>query len=116
MNKLDMDKKVAIFKALGNTTRFMIFKMIFTKSVTCSIDKNTDVSEQDAKAICVSTISSQFPYSQPAISKHLKELRLAGLVTMEKRGNKIYIEANINSVKELSECFGGLAEKYGDKT
>lgn len=105
-----MDKKVAIFKALGNTTRFMMFKMIFTKSIICSIDKNLEVTEQDAQAICVTTIATQFPYSMAAISKHLKELRLAGLVLMEKRGSKIFIEANAEVVKELSVCFGELGE------
>lgn len=35
---LNMDEKIQIFKALGNETRFEIFKNIFTGKYTCSID------------------------------------------------------------------------------
>lgn len=110
---LDMDQKVEIFKALGNKTRFMMFKAIFTKSVTCSIDKDKPYDEAEAESLCVTTLASLFDYSLPTISNHLKQLRRAGLVAMEKRGNKIYIEANVDVVKELSVCFGELASNLG---
>lgn len=109
--ELNMDQKVAVFKALGNKTRFLMFKAIFAKSVTCSIDKKGQVDEAEAEAICVSTIASMFEYAMPTISNHLKELRAAGLVTMEKRGNKIYVEANIDTLKTLNSCFSDLIEK-----
>lgn len=110
---LDMDSKVEIFKALGNKTRFMMFKAIFTKSITCSIDKSKPYDEKEAESLCVTTLASQFDYSLPTISNHLKQLRKAGLVVMEKRGNKIYIEAQSGVVKELSECFADLANNLG---
>lgn len=107
---LDMNQKVEIFKALGNQTRFMMFKAIFTKSITCSIDKSKPYDEKEAESLCVSTLASQFDFSLPTISNHLKLLRLAGLITMEKRGNKIYIEANLSAIEELSICFSELAK------
>lgn len=109
--ELNMEQKVAVFKALGNKTRFMIFKAIFTKSVTCSIDKTEQVDEAEAEAICVSTIASMFDYAMPTISNHLKELRTAGLIVMEKRGNKIYVEANVGTIKTLNSCFSDLITK-----
>ncbi len=107
--ELNMEQKVAVFKALGNKTRFLMFKAIFTKSVTCSIDdKKEHIDEAEAESICVSTIASLFDYSMPTISNHLKELRTAGLITMEKRGNKIYVEANLDTIKALNDCFTDL--------
>jgi len=35
---LNQEAKVKIFKALGNETRFSIFKNIFTGGYACSID------------------------------------------------------------------------------
>ncbi|MBT5935786.1 helix-turn-helix transcriptional regulator [Sulfurimonas sp.] len=61
---------------------------------------------------CVSTIAEHFEFSLPTISKHLKELREAKIITMEKKGNKIYIEPNIEIVRELGGCFTTLTENF----
>jgi len=109
---LDMQAKIKIFKALGNKTRFLIFKNVFTGGYTCSIDKKDPKVEVSAHATCVSTIAEHFEFSLPTISKHLKELREAKIITMEKKGNKIYIEPNIEIVRELGGCFGTLADNF----
>ena len=82
---LDMQDKIKIFKALGNETRFLIFKNIFTGGYTCSIDKKDPNAKVNSHATCVSTIAEHFDFSLPTISKHLKELRGAKIVTMEKK-------------------------------
>jgi ArsR family transcriptional regulator len=109
---LDMQQKIKIFKALGNETRFLIFKNIFTGGYTCSLDKKDPNVTVSPHATCVSTIAEHFDFSLPTISKHLKELREANIVTMEKKGNKIYIEPNIETIKELGECFTTLVENF----
>jgi len=109
---LDMQAKIKIFKALGNETRFLIFKNVFTGGYTCSIDKKDPNVEVSAHATCVSTIAEHFAFSLPTISKHLKELREANIITMEKKGNKIYIEPNIEIVRELGGCFSTLATNF----
>ena len=109
---LDMQDKIKIFKALGNETRFLIFKNVFTGGYTCSIDKKDSKVEVSAHATCVSTIAEHFNFSLPTISKHLKELREAKIITMEKKGNKIYIEPNIEIVRELGGCFATLTENF----
>ena len=103
-----MEKKIKIFKALGNETRFKIFKNIFTGGYACSIDPNQPKDDLIAQATCVSTIADHFNFALPTISRHLKELRDAGLITMTKRGNKIYVDPNIEPVKELSSCFSQI--------
>jgi ArsR family transcriptional regulator len=109
---LDMHQKIKIFKALGNETRFLIFKNIFTGGYTCSIDKKDPKVKVSPHATCVSTIAEHFEFSLPTISKHLKELREANIVTMEKKGNKIYIEPNIETVRELGGCFTTLVNNF----
>lgn len=109
---LDMQAKIKIFKALGNETRFLIFKNVFTGGYTCSIDKKDPNVKVSAHATCVSTIAEHFDFSLPTISKHLKELREAQIITMEKKGNKIYIEPNIEIVRELGGCFTTLTENF----
>jgi len=109
---LDMKQKIKIFKALGNETRFLIFKNVFTGGYTCSLDKKDSKVKVSPHATCVSTIAEHFDFSLPTISKHLKELREADIITMEKKGNKIYIEPNIGTIRELGGCFSVLVDNF----
>ncbi len=109
---LDMQQKIKIFKALGNETRFLIFKNVFTGGYTCSIDKMDPDVETSSHETCVSTIAEHFDFSLPTISKHLKELREANIITMQKKKNKIYIEPNIETIRELGSCFTTLVENF----
>jgi len=111
---LDMEQKVKIFKALGNETRFKIFKNIFTGGYACSIDKKQPKDDIIAQATCVSTIAEHFEFSLPTISRHLKELKDAKIITMTKKSNKIYIEPNPDIIKELSKCFTDLVDNYNE--
>jgi len=109
---LDMDDKIKIFKALGNETRFKIFKNIFTGGYACSIDEKQPKDDLIAQATCVTSIAEHFDFALPTISRHLKELKDAQIITMTKSKNKIYIEPNIETMKEIAECFGILVEEY----
>jgi DNA-binding transcriptional ArsR family regulator len=109
---LDMKQKIKIFKALGNETRFLIFKNVFTGGYTCSLDKKDPNVKVSPHATCVSTIAEHFDFSLPTISKHLKDLREADIITMEKKGNKIYIEPNIETIRELGSCFSVLVDNF----
>ncbi|PHQ65606.1 MAG: transcriptional regulator [Sulfurimonas sp.] len=109
---LDMNDKIKIFKALGNETRFMIFKNIFTGGYACSIDDSKPNDDIIAQATCVTSIAEHFDFALPTISRHLKELKDAKIITMTKIKNKIYIEPNIETMKEISGCFNTLVEDY----
>lgn len=111
---LDMEQKIKIFKALGNETRFLIFKNIFTGGYACSIDDSKPKDDIIAQATCVTTIAEHFDFSLPTISRHLKELKDADIIIMTKIGNKIYIKPNPEIIKELSSCFTVLVENYND--
>ena len=109
---LDMDQKIKIFKALGNETRFKIFKNIFTGGYACSIDESQPKDNMIAQATCVTSIAEHFDFALPTISRHLKELKDAQIITMTKSSNKIYIEPNIETMKEISSCFSELVENF----
>jgi len=109
---LDMDQKIKIFKALGNETRFKIFKNIFTGGYACSIDESQPKDDVIAQATCVTSIAEHFDFALPTISRHLKELKEAQIITMTKRSNKIYIEPNIETMKEIASCFSELVENF----
>jgi ArsR family transcriptional regulator len=109
---LNMDEKVKIFKALGNETRFKIFKNIFTGGYACSIDDKQPKDDLIAQATCVTTIANQFDFAMPTISRHLKELKDAKVLTMTKSKNKIYIDPNIGTMKEMAECLMKIVEDY----
>ncbi len=111
---LEMDDKIKIFKALGNKTRFLIFKNIFTGGYACSIDENKPKDDIIAQATCVTTIAKHFNFSLPTISRHLKELKDAKVIIMTKKSNKIYIEPNPEIIKELSSCFTELVNNYNN--
>ncbi|MFA5454300.1 MAG: metalloregulator ArsR/SmtB family transcription factor [Sulfurimonas sp.] len=109
---LDMQQKIKIFKALGNETRFLIFKNVFTGGYVCSIDDKNPKIETNQHATCVTTIAKHFDFSLPTISKHLQLLREANVIKMQKKANKIYIEPNIETIRELGGCFTKLVENF----
>jgi len=109
---LDMEDKIKIFKALGNETRFKIFKNIFTGGYACSIDDTKPKDDIIAQATCVTTIAEHFDFALPTISRHLKELKDAKIITMTKSKNKIYIEPNIDTIKEIAGCFDDIVNKF----
>ncbi len=109
---LNMEDKIKIFKALGNETRFKIFKNIFTGGYACSIDNSQPKDDLIAQATCVTSIAEHFDFALPTISRHLKEMRDAKIITMTKNKNKIYIEPNIQTMREIAGCFETLVDDY----
>lgn len=89
--QLDYKSQAKIFKALGNETRLNILYKVINTPLECPEGKNA----------CVGKIASEFNYSLPTISRHLKELKDAGIVKMNKVSNKIFIEANFKTIEEI---------------
>ena len=111
---LNMEDKIKIFKALGHETRFKIFKNVFTGGYACSIDESKPNDDLIAQATCVTSIAEQFDFALPTISRHLKELKDAKIINMTKSKNKIYIEPNIETMREIAGCFATLVEEFED--
>ncbi|MFV0482166.1 MAG: ArsR/SmtB family transcription factor [Campylobacteraceae bacterium] len=102
---LTLDTKVKVFKALGNDTRLMIFNNILQKPYICDDNSIEKPLTKKMEKICVSAIAEDFNFSLPTISRHLKELKDANLITMTKVSNKIFIEPNMEFITEVANCF-----------
>ena len=61
-----------------------------------------DVLRKHAGKVCVCELTPLFDVSQPTVSHHLKVLREAGLVDVERRGLWAYYYVKPDAAKELS--------------
>ncbi len=57
-------------------------------------------------------IGSGFDMSAPAISQHLKALREAGLVRVEKRGKQRMYELDIGTMYEIERWAHGMSDQW----
>lgn len=90
----------AMFKALGDPNRLAIFTFI----CCCGADVEIDEQSGDCCRVsetCVGDICCRFDVAPSTVSHHLKELRTAGLVDMERRGRWVYVTVNQNALNEL---------------
>jgi len=88
-----MDK----FAALADPTRFQIFEFI------AQGEKN------------VGEIASQFTFTLPAISQHLRRLRQAHLVRMRAEGQMRYYAVDKEGLGEIEEWLAGMKRHWDDR-
>ena len=74
----------AVFKALGDSTRFHLFLLIA---------KNPD--------ICACELLDKLAIAQTTLSHHVKILSQADLIKIEKKGRWKHYEANQEKIREL---------------
>jgi DNA-binding transcriptional ArsR family regulator len=86
------------FYALAEPTRRKILEMLASQG------------ELSASDIC-----EKFSISPPAISQHLKVLREAGLVRMEKRAQQRIYQINPDAVTELQDWARHLTELWNQR-
>jgi DNA-binding transcriptional ArsR family regulator len=77
-----------IFRALGDPSRLAIFELVRE----CCVGDSGHSPEDLRKG--VSEIASEFDLSLSTVSHHLKELRTAGLIRCERRGQHILCSVN----------------------
>lgn len=107
-------KIAAMFKALGDPTRLRIFEFLRACSSPVAIDETGDV--RPVQGPTVGEVCCQVTgvgHITSRISFHLKELRQASLITMERRGKNMICRVNHEAVALL---LGYLGEQgKGDK-
>lgn len=81
----DAQREVAQLRALGDATRWRILRTL----AACSTER------------CACDIESCFDLAQPTISHHLKVLRAAGLVRVERRGTWQYFQPERQALRAL---------------
>jgi ArsR family transcriptional regulator, arsenate/arsenite/antimonite-responsive transcriptional repressor len=94
---------VAMFKALGDPTRLRIFTFLCNCCCCVALDDETGearpVEGPTVGEVCCRITGADKVTS--TISHHLKELRIANLITMERRGKHILCGVNRDAVEAL---------------
>jgi ArsR family transcriptional regulator len=112
-----MERLAAIFKALSDRNRLEIFQTIRSCCCGCAVEPGVrndagrgdsttgDLDTEEPNLVdagnSVSEIASRFDLSLSTVSHHLKELRTAGLIICEKRGQWVYCRPNPDVLKDI---------------
>ncbi|MBS1723381.1 MAG: helix-turn-helix transcriptional regulator [Armatimonadetes bacterium] len=94
----------AMFKALGDPTRLSIFQ--FVRGCCCEVAVGEQgevrpVAGPTVGEVCCHVHGPDKPLS--SVSFHLKELRTAGLIHMDKRGKNMVCSTDRASLRRLAE-------------
>ena len=103
-----------MFKALGDPTRLRIFQ--FLRSCCCPVAVGEEGEVRPVEGPTVGEVCCQITGAEKitsTVSFHLKELRTAGLITMEKRGKNMICGINQDAVQRLADFFGEREEETG---
>lgn len=92
-----------IFKALSDRNRLAIYKLIRER---CEPGHSSSQEEIDRS---VSRIAEEFDLSLSTVSHHLKELKNAGLIRCERRGQRIYCTTEGDPLEKVAEFVGPAA-------
>ena len=105
----------AMFKALGDPTRLQIF--LFLRACCCPVAVEETGEVRPVSGPTVGEVCCQVTGVDKitsTISFHLKELRNAGLITMEKRGKNMICGVDRESLERLASYFTAEVETSSD--
>ena len=89
----DNQSLAKIFRALANPQRLAIFERLGQAAVRCG--KGED------GTMCVCDIAGGTDLALSTVSHHLKELREAGLIRCERRGQWVYCKVNREALEKV---------------
>lgn len=98
----ELERLAEIFKALSSPHRLAIFLRLVTN---CPPGKTCAYDEQIRE--CVGDVGKDLGIARTTVSHHVKELRRAGLLTVEKRGRKIECRLGDETVRDLIDLLSG---------
>ncbi len=88
-----------MFKALGDPTRLRIFMFLSSCSPEVVVGEEGEV--RPVVGATVGDVCCHVSGGNSLVSFHLKELRQAGLITMERRGKYMVCRIHTKAVEEL---------------
>ncbi len=92
----------AMFKALGDPTRLGILRLLrHCAGEAAGVEVDEEGQVRPAGALSVGEVCCRVGGIGSTVSHHLKELRLAGLIRMEKRGRWIYCSVNPAALQQI---------------
>lgn len=95
-----IDSLAEKFKALSNAHRLALFNRLMT---CCA--PGTACSPEQALKLCVGELGEGLNIAPSTLSHHLKELNRAGLVHMQRRGQKVECWVEPEVLQHLSAFF-----------
>ena len=95
------DRFAGMFKALANPHRLNIFMRLIS---CCGASTARGVAPEKMKT-CVGQLGQDLGIVPSTVSHHIKELRQAGLIDMERNGQKIFCRVDPATLKALSNFF-----------
>ncbi|MDE2127497.1 MAG: helix-turn-helix transcriptional regulator [Armatimonadetes bacterium] len=107
----DRARFAVMFRALGDPTRLRIFQMLCSCRCPVSVEAGGGVrpaAGPSAGEVCCTITGSERITS--TVSHHLKELRLAGLITLEKCGQRRICAVNTEALDALGSWVQGLTQ------
>ena len=118
--RTDIHELAAAFKALSNPQRLRIFLRL----ATCCMP-GCCASRPASMRRCVGELREDLNLAPSTVSHHLKELRQAGIMNVERRGKRIECWLSEESLARIAALFGdtraqarrilGLSNKTGGK-
>ena len=99
--KTNVDAAAAMFKALSNPQRLRMFLRLATP---CCAGGAT---RESTSSCCAGELGSALALAPSTVSHHLKELRQAGLMRVERKGQRINCWVSEDAVARLLTCFDG---------
>lgn len=81
--EVDLERMTQLFKALGDPSRVRILFQIFTSEA------------------CINEIARKLNMSEPAVSHHMRILKMNGLVRWYRRGKNILYELDDDHVRSI---------------
>ena len=100
---MDIDRLAAVFKALSNPHRLRIFVELATG---CASGRSCEASARGIRR-CVGDLGENLDLAASTVSHHLKELRRAGVMSVERRGQRIECWISEETLNALAMFFGG---------
>jgi ArsR family transcriptional regulator len=100
----NIEKFAAMFKALSNPNRLKIF-MRLTSCCQPGTVASINPTSGEVGCACVGELGQDLGIVPSTISHHIKELRQAGLIRMERRGQKIECFIDPATLTALQEFF-----------
>ena len=98
----DTDRLSAMFKALANPQRLRMFVKLAT---ACCGPAALRASRGRARYCCAGEVGAGLALAPSTVSHHLKELRQAGLMRVERRGRTIECSVTPDTLRLLASFF-----------
>ncbi len=89
----DTERLAKVFRALSSPQRLALFERLRAAALDCCQDGTNE--------LCVCDVAGGVKLSLSTVSHHLKELKEAGLIRCEKRGQRVLCSVNPAALQEL---------------